>query len=347
MAPAESAMPPRVSFKPNGTMSPAEEAYVVRQFERDTLVQLSAGSWVSLLGPRKYGKSSALRRIQSRLNESGYSCAFIDVQAYGEPDQQYAQFLEWFAERLASEIGTEFIRPRKKRRRKQLDYWLQEVATPEFPNLAILIDEAGGVPAPFRRPFFSQLRAIHNSRGRPDSVAERLVFAFAGTFRPNRMIDNLNSPFNVSNEINPEDLTEEEVGELASLGLDHDAARYAQRAFSETGGQPYYVQHLFEAVQKTSAGADARNTAFDSALEELRSGANGHLEDLTRFVDEDDELRAQVPRILDRSLPYDGSDPIHNYAIVTGVARNDEGYLVPRNPIYAGALARFGGEEYP
>lgn len=343
-------MPPRVSFTPNGTMSPADEAYVVRQFERDTVVHLSAGSWVSLLGPHKYGKSSALARIQSRLKESGYSCAFIDLQASGamsEPDQQYAHFLEWFADRLANEIGTELIRPRKKRRRNQLDHWLQEVATPEFPNLAILIDEAGGVPAPFRRPFFSQLRALHNSRGRAGSVAERLVFAFAGTFRPNRMIDNLNSPFNVSKEINPEDLTEEEVGELAYLGLGDDAAHYAQRAFAETGGQPYYVQHLFKAVQGASDGADARNTAFESALEELRNGVDGHLEDFTRFVDEDPELRALVPRILDRSLPYGGSDPIHNYAIVTGVARNDEGCLIPRNPIYARALARFGGEEYP
>jgi hypothetical protein len=331
-------------------MSATNAAYVVRQFEHDTVMQLSAGSWVSLLGPHKYGKSSALMRIRSRLKESGYSCAFIDLQASGamsEPDHQYPHFLEWFSDRLATEIGTELNRPRKKRRRNQLDHWLKEVATPEFPNVAILIDEAGGVPAPFRRSFYSQLRAIHNSRGSGDSLAERLVFAFAGTFRPNRMIDNLNSPFNVSKEIHPNDLTEEEVNELASLGLDDEAAHYGQRAFAETGGQPYYVQHLFKAVQGASNGADARNAAFVSALDELRNGADGHLEDFTRFVDDDPELRALVPRILDRSLPYDGSDPIHNHAIVTGVARNEEGCLVPRNPIYAGALARFEGEEYP
>jgi hypothetical protein len=184
-------------------------------------------------------------------------------------------------------------------------------------------------------------------RAADGELAARIVFAFAGTFRPTRMIDNANSPFNVSFEINPDDLTGDEVFELARLGLDGDAAHYAQRAFAETQGQPYYVQHLLAAVQNADGAPTTRSAAFDAALEELRRGAHGHLEDLTGFVDKDDELRTLVPRILASNLPFQTGSPVHNYAIITGVARIDKGHLVSRNPIYASALARFAEERYP
>lgn len=337
-------------FNPNGTLSTTEPAYVERNFERETFNELSANHWVTLLGPRKYGKSSALIRVRSRLKDSGYSCAFIDLQSYGEADDKYAAFLEWFAERLAAEIGADFVRP-PKRQRRQLEAWLRTVVTAEFLNTAILVDEASGVPDPFRIPFFSQLRAVSNSRGRADSregaVAARIVFAFAGTFRPNRMIDNHNSPFNVSHEINPDDLTRDEVAELAAVGLGSDSAHYARRAYSETNGQPYYVQHLFAGVQGAGEDTAARAVAFDVALDQLRRGAHGHLEDLTGLIDRDDELRALVPGILDGNLAVQAGNSVHKYAIVTGVARDDGGRLSPRNPIYASALERFAAPEYP
>ncbi len=339
-------MTSQVQFKANGTLSTDDGAYVVRQFERETLDQLAASEWVTLLGPHKYGKSSALMRIRSQLKENGYSCAFIDLQSYTEPQPKYGQFLEWFVEKLASELGAEFGQP-VKRRRGQLESWLPTVVTPEFPNVAVLIDEASGVHKSFRMSFFSQLRALYNKRGLADTpeaeVADRMVFAFAGTFRPNRMIDNHNSPFNVSVHTAPDDLTSDEVFELATLGLGDDAAHFAKLAFTETRGQPYYVQHLFQAVQ--NAGVDSA-AAFNLALNELRAGAHGHLEDLTRYVEEDDALRELVPGIIDGSLVYQAGHPVHHYAIVTGIAREEEGRLVPRNPIYASALERFA-EEFP
>jgi hypothetical protein len=337
-------------FNPNGTLSTVEQAYVVRQFERAALEHLTANRWVLLLGPHKCGKSSALMRIQARLKDSGYACAFMDLQSYVPADDTYADFLEWFAEKLSVGIGADFTRP-PKRQRKQLDSWLRTVVTPEFQNTAILVDEASGVPEPFRVPFFSQLRAVFNSRGRAHSpegeFAGRIVFIFAGTFRPNGMIDNANSPFNVSLEINPDDLTLDEVAELAALGLAGDVAVFARRAWEATHGQPYYVQHLFAALQGAGDSPAQRAAAFDAALDELWRGAHGHLEHLTRTVDRDAQLRALVPGILDGNLSFQAGSSVHNYAIVTGVARVDAGCLIPRNPIYAGALARFADERYP
>ena len=340
---------PLARFNPNGALSPAEPAYVVRDFERQVFEHLSASRWVSLLGPRQYGKSSALMRIQSQLKEGGYHCAFIDLQSHANDEDGYAQFLEWFAASLAEEIGADFARPAR-RERAQLDPWMRAILTQEFRNVAVLIDEASGVPAPFRRSFFAQLRAIYNSRGRTYSakgrLASRVVFAFAGTFRATRMIDDANSPFNVSEEVIPDDLTRSEVAELAALGLSDQAGEYAQRAWDETSGQPYYVQYLLAAVQRCDHRS-ARSAAFQHALEDLRRGVHGHLENLTTLVDKDDELRRLVPRILNGKERFDGSSPAQNYAIVTGVARNSGGLLVPRNPIYAAALRRFLDEELP
>ena len=334
-------------FNPNGVLPTTERAYVVRQFERETFEQLSAGRWVLLLGPRKCGKSSALWRIRSRLEESGYSCATIDLQSYGGQDENYAGFLEWFADSLAAELGVSFVRP-PKRQRNQLKSWLRKVVRSELGTTAIFIDEAGGVPSRFRTPFFSQLRAFFGRRGQGGSpagqVATRVVFAFAGTLLPARLIDSDNSPFNVAFERTAGDLTSAEVAELAALGLGGDAAHYAQRAFAETHGQPYYVQHLLAAVQSAGDDPALRSAAFDAALRELQQGAHGHLEDLTRMVEKDEGLRALVPRILDGNLSFDPGSSVHRYAIIAGVARYPAGLLVAPNPIDAAALARFAGE---
>jgi hypothetical protein len=334
------------SFNPNGTLSVSDRAYVERPFETQIWSHLTAKRWVSLLGPRKYGKSSALVRIRDRLMAGGFACAFIDLQSYGRSRNNYADFLEWFAETVASEVGASFAAPRK-RNRTALDAWLQAVTSREFQNTAILIDEASGVPAEFRTTFFGQLRAFHGLRGRGGSnghLARRVDFAFSGTFRPARLITGSNSPFNVSEEVNPDDLTFDQVTELGRLGLGDDAKQFAQQAFDETRGQPFYVQHLFAAVQTAE---EDRQVAFDAALERLRTTAFGNLEHLTTLINADAELRLLVPKILEGTLEFHGANPIHQYAVVSGIARNSDGQLVPRNPIHARALEQLGDQDRP
>lgn len=336
------------TFNPDATLSVIERAYVVRAFERELWSHLTANRWVSLLGPRKYGKSSALMRIREQLLHGGYACAFVDLQSYGRSNKSdYATFLEWLSDTIARELGTSFSPPRK-RLRTGLEAWLTEVLSPEFTNMAVVIDEASGVPTKFRTTFFSQLRAFFNLRGRDDTpagkLASRVVFAFAGTFRPDRMIASENSPFNVSEPITPDDLTRDEVLKLATLGLDADAEIYAERAFSETLGQPYYVQHLLAAVQRAGHDSSDRAAGFQAALDKLKNGADGHLEHLTGLVQADPELRKLVPKVLARGTPFRVGDQVHKYAIISGIARNEGGHLVARNPIYALALEQFAEE---
>ena len=328
------------TFKPNGTLAREDRAYVERSFESRAWSTLTANEWVTLLGPRKYGKSSALVRLRDRLVSGGYACSFIDVQGYGSSETDYGEFLEWFAESVSIDVGSLFTPP-DKRHRGYVDVWLNSVISQDVPSTAIFIDEASGVPDAFRTKFFSQLRAFYNQRGRggeSGQLSSRVVFAFAGTFRPTAMIDNLNSPFNISDEINPDDLTLEQVLGLARLGLGNDGEFFGRRAFEETLGQPFYVQHLLAGVQR--AGTD-RMAAFEAGLDELRSGTNAHLEHLVALVKADPELRRLVPRILERKLPFRPGDLVQQYALVSGIARREANRLIPRNPIHALALEQF------
>jgi hypothetical protein len=339
-----------VQFRPNGCLSAEVRAYVERQFERDMFTHLSRHEWVSLLGPPKYGKSSSLMRVRATLMANGYSCAYVDLQRGRRTDRTYDSFLAGFAETVATELGTSFDRPRK-RHRSQLESWLKAIVTDRFTNVAILIDEVSAVPEAFRLPFFSQLTALSTSKARTDmpdgELAARLVFAFAGTFLPSRLIDNANSPFNVSNELKSDDLTEAEIEKLAAIGLGGDAHHYAEQALIETNGQPFYVQDLFAAVQAAGDRPDLRASAFEARLAALRRGAGGHLVDLARVVKRNADIEKLVPRILDGSLRFQVGDEAHEYAIIAGVARNDAGFLVARNPIYARALVQFAEERFP
>ena len=69
------------------------------------------------------------------------------------------------------------------------------------------------MPVAHQRRFFSQLRALHNRRAMDaaDAVSRRVQFAFAGTFRPEQLIDSPNSPFYVSREPMVDDLDLEQV----------------------------------------------------------------------------------------------------------------------------------------
>lgn len=338
------AQPLRVQFNPNGTLSADEPAYIVRPVEDDIFSNLAANRWVLLLGPHKYGKSSALMRLHERLSNNGYRCAFVDLQRVPRSDgavTDYATFLEWFTEYVAAQVGAPLAAP-SKRHRTDLQHWLGAVLPREFANVAIIIDEANGVPDPFKHDFFSQLRVLFNLRGGSDQagneLAQRVVFTFAGTFRPAKLIATKNSPFNVSELRVCEDLTLDEMTELARLGLGDDGGHYARLAFKHTEGHPYYVQRLFAAVQRAPSAA-ARAAAFETELEGLYQGVDGHLEEFINVVERDPELAALVPRILTGDLRFQGGDRVYQYAVVSGAARKRNGYLVVRNPIYGQALA--------
>jgi nucleoside phosphorylase len=316
-----------------GTVPVSSTAYVNRAFENELFDVVTTGNWAVLVGPRQHGKSSALARLYVRLQENGFSCALVDLQAYGA-DDEYDAFLGWICERIAQDVGSETTAPR---RRDDLRAALDSVLPERFANVVVLLDEVSAVPGRLQHRFFGQLRALFNARGlaSTEEIPWRVGFVFAGTFRPEAMVDGDNSPFNISQFILSSDLSLEDVRGLAR-SVDGDAAeRCADRAYDLVGGQPYLAQVLLAGALRDSEDADR---GFDNAEATIREGSDRHLPSLLRKVTEDSRLRVLAERVLEGAIPFNGADDDHRYARIVGIAGLEDGKLVLRNKLYAEAL---------
>ena len=309
------------------------DAYTARRFEDDAFHELAAGNWIALLAPRQQGKTSALIRLRVRLEEEGLRCALVDLQAYGA-DGTYVAFLAWLSEQIGRELGESPEPPT--RGEEDLEVWL-DATLGEIPNLVIILDEASAVPAAHQRRFFSQLRALYNRRARDsvDAVSRRLQVAFAGTFRPEELIDTPNSPFNVSQDILADDLSREDAQDLAERLTGEHAREYADRAYELVGGQPFLLQTLLAAADRGRNAAE-RAERFEHAVDTLRHGRNNHVAFLFQLVRRDEALAGILRRLLENpdGIPYHSGDADHDFAQVSGIAIVRGGQLQIRNELY-------------
>lgn len=99
-----------------------DEAFADREAELDRLVaDLSAAQKVFLISPRRYGKSSLIRRALATLSRHGALTVELTVSSYSS----YVAFLEGYARALAT-VETTWQRARA---------WLTEVITTTRPEL--------------------------------------------------------------------------------------------------------------------------------------------------------------------------------------------------------------------
>jgi nucleoside phosphorylase len=328
-----------------GTVPLGSAAYIDRPFEATIFERLTAGQWVLLLGARQCGKSSALVRLYVRLEEEGYTCVLIDLQRYARGDEAYHNFLGWIADRIASAVGCEYAEP-PDRRRDDLQSWLEATLPEEFANVAILIDETSGVPEAFRERFFGQLRALYNDAAASPAtaVSNRVVFLFAGTFRPETMITSDNSPFNVSVWTPPEDFDDVAAAQLGERVLGAGGDVYGRKAYASVRGQPYMLQVLLGAVERAIRSGDDPDDAFENAIQSFRDGVDRHVSDLMRLVSSDAALCTLATKLLDEPIPYIGTNVDHMYAVVSGMAVVEEGHLVIHNELYRDSLASLAAD---
>jgi hypothetical protein len=304
--------------------------YIERPFELELQRELMADRWVLLLGPRQHGKTSALVRLQTGLIEIGMPTALIDLQA-APVLASYADFARWASEAARSQLGTAGGSADSDDIGVLLGAALDSSATPAV----ILIDEASNIPnADWRNAFYGQLRAISSRRATASETdpAARLRFVFAGTFRPETLIDVANSPFNVCERIDTGDLTSDDVRTLTRRVLGDDRVGLAEPIFQAVGGQPFLVQKLLSRIR----GRENMQAALDTEIEELQSGQSDHIIDLFRKMLSDADLATIGARMArDGAAPLEAADPNFRYMQVLGLARRVAGTLVYRNELYS------------
>lgn len=307
-----------------------DSAYATRPFERDLVREIQTGRWVLFLGPRQHGKTSALLRLQKTLVDHGMMVVLIDLQRV-PPVNTYSGLITWFGTVVARALGT---RDRVDETDDLATALAQALPTGNSP-IILLIDEASNISNDeWRNAFFGQLRAISSDRAvsRPDEIASRLRFVFSGTFRPERLVSDANSPFNVCERIDTTDLVLDDLRELAAKAGIDPVAEIASMVFDRVGGQPFLAQKLFDAAND----AGDQVSAVQAAIDELREGHSDHVSNLFRRVLSEPAL-AEIVRRVTCSGPVrvEAGDQDQKYLITLGVLKRQNGTLVFRNQLYA------------
>lgn len=323
-------------FHLQGAVPLNSEVYVERVFESSIVQNVYAGHWVVLLGPRQHGKTSGLLRVKKRLTDDGLRCAFVDMQGL-PPVERFEDVLGWITKRVSQSLGRgEPSRPNDVDS-KELRAWL-ELALPEGVDpIVLFIDEASAIKNDdWRNSFYGQIRALANERAdtRDGDIARRLRFVFAGSFRPETIVrNNLNSPFNVSERIETEDLSLDQARMLRKqvhVNIEDDCT---ERAYALVGGQPFLLQFIFSRLSQVDLSDWPE--AFERALTSLKNGENDHFEHLFSRILAEKALSSVVATMVrDGGVQNQPADPNYRFLPVLGIAKREGDRLVFRNEIY-------------
>ena len=307
--------------------------YAERPFELQLVREVQAGKWVLLLGPRQHGKTSAFLRLRRTLNANATRTVMVDLQGK-PPFATYAQFTTWFARKVASALENDGHIDETDDLSEALTKALPAGAAP----IVVLIDEASNIEDDqWRNAFFGQLRAISSERGAADDghIAKRLRFVFAGTFRPERLVADANSPFNICERVDTADLQVADIETLAERAGLVGPAPVATAIHDAVGGQPYLVQRLIQA-------ASLADDALTGLREEVdRLAESDHVASLFRRVLGDQALSAIVSAAANgNQIPMTPGDENQRFLVVLGLLERDRGGLRFRNRLYAETAAR-------
>lgn len=307
--------------------------YAERPFEVSLVKQVQAGRWVLLLGPRQHGKTSALLRLRKTLNDNAAQTALVDLQSK-PPCANYAQFTTWFARKVAVALGNDVTIEET----DDLSAGLTQALPAGVAPIVVLIDEASNIDDDqWRNSFFGQLRAISSERAvaKDDHIAKRLRFVFAGTFRPERLVAEANSPFNICERIDTADLQLGHIEHLAkSVGL-QEPAKVSQAIHDCVGGQPYLVQRLIQ----VALAADDPQAAIDEDLNQLAESE--HVSNLFRRVLGDEALSCIISNAATgQAVAVSPGDEDQRFLIILGLMQRRGGFLQFRNRLYANTAAR-------
>lgn len=321
----------------NGPVPLRSMLYVNRQFDDDLFDYVTNREWVLILGPRQHGKTSALKRLRNKIIDLGFECAFVDMQKL-PPNLDFNGVLAWFARALATSLGinlhTEF-----QGAPDSFEDWLHWAAGEGTAPIVVVIDEASAISDDaIRNAFYGQIRAIKSAAtDAPEhSVLTRTQFIFAGTFRPESLVDERNSPFNVCRRIDTEDFDQNRVSEVSAIALDkavEEVYDISRLIYEKVGGQPHLVQSLLAAAERADESFEMQAVA-DEALRMAEHGTD-HLSAIFRVVVQEEALKRIVMAVIAQGqIPYDPANVDVKFVMTVGLLKRAGASLIFRNALY-------------
>jgi WD40 repeat protein len=349
-------------FVTGGTLRPDAACYVDRDADRELFEGLSAADFCYVLTSRQMGKSSLMVRTVQQLRADGRGVAVLDLTAIGQNltvEQWYTGLLERVGSQLDLEDELE-------------DFWddhqnlgpvqrwfaaIREVALAApgtAKELVIFVDEIDAVRSlPFSTDeFFAAIRECYNRRSAEPELG-RLTFCLLGVATPSDLIrDTRTTPFNIGRRIELRDFAGTEAAALEA-GLENrypreTATRFLERVMYWTNGQPYLTQLFCRSLVEAddiSSVAQVDHLCRRLFLDERAAEKNDNLVFVRERMLRSEVDRYELLQLYDnvhrgRSVPDDPSSPLIGVLRLSGIVREENGFLKIRSPIYSRVFHR-------
>lgn len=338
-------------FVAGGALKLDTLSYVTRPAD-DELLQLAlAGQFCYVLTPRQMGKSSLMSRTNEKLQALGVKTAIIDVTRVGPVtvEQWYLSLLTRFQRQLGLSIkpyewwqAHAFLGPVQRFTDFLRNVILTEIETE---SVVIFIDEIDAtLKFEFRDAFFAAIRAMYNARPN-DPTLNRLTFILLGVASPSDLIkDRTLTPFNIGQGIALDEFTKREA-KILQNGLEAIYPSRGEALFDRiyywTNGYPYLTQKLCLAVAQSDQ-TDWTDAQIDALVDDLFLSEAARKDSNLQLVQNKTlrhPKRRQLLNLYKRvyqgeRVANDGQSIIQNQLKLSGLLKEEGGYLHTRNNIY-------------